>query len=282
MQYLGVIIEPGKTSLSPAIQQAAIDAMRLDYHYAQWSTPPDGLSTRVTGLRAPAVRGANVTIPYKEPIIPLLDEIDDVATRVGAVNTVLNQGGRLSGHNTDVEGFSRALKDDAGFDVSGARAVVTGAGGSARAVVVALCEAGAESIAITARTKSRAEGLASAIGGGATRLEVVDESHGALENATLLINCTPLGTAGTPEEHSSPVPAGTIHPQMLVCDLVYRPSVTPLLRDAEARGARTLGGLPMLVYQGAASLKIWSGQDPPTDVMFAAARDALAQEGVSQ
>jgi shikimate dehydrogenase len=286
MQYLGVIIEPGKTSLSPAIQQAAIDAMHLDYHYAQWSTPPDGLATRVTGLRAPAVRGANVTIPHKEPIIPLLDEIDDVARRVGAVNTVANDGGHLSGHNTDVEGFTRALTDAAGFDPTGARAVVVGAGGSARAVATALLAAGAASITIHARTRSRAQVLVSEVAADSTPIEVLDGTSAALsaamESTTLLVNCTPSGTTGTPEEKSSPVPADAIHPQMLVCDLVYRPSVTPLLRDAEARGARTLGGLPMLVYQGAASLKLWSGQDPPVDVMFAAAHEALGTEGVAK
>jgi shikimate dehydrogenase len=110
---------------------------------------------------------------------------------------------------------------------------------------------------------------------------VVDNPAKVMENAALLINCTPLGTAGTPEEQLSPVPAAGFHPEMLVCDLVYRPTVTPLLRDAESRGARTLGGLPMLVYQGAASLKLWLGRDAPVDVMFSAARDALAAEDLA-
>lgn len=285
VQYLGVIIEPGKTSLSPVFQQAAVDAVGLEYRYEQWPTPPDGLATRVTGMRAPSVRGANVTIPHKETIIPLLDGIDDVARQVGALNTVRNDGGRLSGFNTDVEGFTRALSEDGTFDPAGAQVVVVGAGGSARAVIIALASAGVASIAIFARTRLRADRLVAEVRpySGTVSLQALGDGPSAvaevMASATLLVNCTPLGTAGTPEERLSPVPAATIHQQMLVYDLVYRPTVTPLLRDAAARGASTLGGLPMLIYQGAASFKIWTGQDAPVDVMFAAAREELAKEG---
>ena len=284
MQYLGVITEPGKSSLSPVLQQAAIDALGLEYRYEQWPTPHGGLATRVTGLRAPSVRGANVTIPHKEAIVPLLDGIDDVARQVGAVNTVRNDDGRLTGFNTDVEGFRRALGEDGAFNTAGARVVIVGAGGSARAVIIALAAPGVASIAILARTRLRAERLVAEVSvhSGSVNLQVIDNGTDALvaemESATLLVNCTPLGMAGTPEEKLSPVPAETIHPKMLVYDLVYRPTVTPLLRDAAARGARTLGGLPMLVYQGAASFKIWTGQDALVDVMFAAAREALTKE----
>jgi shikimate dehydrogenase len=284
MQYLGVIIEPGKRSLSPAFQQAAIDALRLDYRYEEWPTAVDALATRVTGLRAPVVRGANVTVPHKEAVLPLLDDLDEIARKVGAVNTVRNDAGRLTGFNTDVAGFLRALDETGGIDLPGANVVVAGAGGSARAAILALLSRRPASIKVFARTVERSEQLVADLRPwtAETRLEVLvpgDHALGpAMANASLLVNCTPLGTAGTPESAMSPVPAGTIHPQMLVYDLVYRPALTPLLRDAAAAGATTLGGLRMLVHQGAESLRLWTGLEPPVGLMLSAAAEALARD----
>lgn len=274
-----MITGPDKPSTSPVFQQAAIDALGLDLRYERWPTPPEGLATRVTGLRSPVVLGANVTIPHKEAVMPLLDALDDLVQKIGAVNTVLNDGGRLKGYNTDAEGFLRALRDDAGFSPRGSQAVVAGAGGAARAVVVALAEAGAASVTIVNRTPERAERLLADVRplSGDTALAALpagDESWAkAASAADLLINCTSLGSAGA--ERETPVPADVIRPDMLVFDLVYRPAETRLLREARARGARTLGGLPMLIYQGAASFKIWTGRDAPVGVMFDAARKAL-------
>ena len=138
MKYLGVIGYPLTNSLSPDFQQAALDHLRLDIVYEAWPTPPNALGTRMTGLRAPAVLGANVTIPHKEAVIPLIDELDDLAHKTGAVNTIVNREGRLHGYNTDVAGFLRALREDAGFEPKGRRAVIVGAGGAARAVAMAL------------------------------------------------------------------------------------------------------------------------------------------------
>lgn len=280
MQYLGVITGPAKQSTSPAFQQAAIDALGLELKYERWATEPDALTTRITGLRAPTVLGANVTIPHKEAVMPLLDELDPLVQRVGACNTIHNRGGRLFGYNTDVEGFLRALSEDGGFDARGRHAAVAGAGGAARAVVVALCEAGAASVAVLNRTPDRAQRLIDDLRpyAGRTALEALDASPESWAKvagrAELLVNCTSLGSAG-PEEDRSAVPADVIRPEMLVYDLVYRPTETRLLREARSRGARTLGGLPMLIYQGAASFKIWTGKDAPTDVMMAAARKVL-------
>ena len=282
MQYLGVISGPGKRSLSPVFQQAALDALQLDLVYEHWPTPPDGLAVRVQTLRSPNVLGANVTIPHKQAIIPLLDETDALAHRVGAVNTVLNQDGRLHGYNTDVEGFLRALREDAAFDPRGRRCVIAGAGGAARAVVVALQEAAASEVTIVNRTLARAEGLLAELNAeGDAWLRALPDTpdawREALEGAGLLVNCTSLGAAGTPEENDSPVAADLISPDLLVYDLVYVPAETSLLRAAQARSARTLGGLPMLIYQGAASFRIWTDRDPPLDTMFKAAQAALAE-----
>ena len=279
MQYLGVIHEPGMRSLSPVMQQAALDALDLELKYEAWPTPPAGLRTRVTGLRAPTVLGANVTIPHKEAVVEMLDGVDDLVERVGAVNTIHNRDGRLLGFNTDVAGFLCGLRE-AGFEPKGCRAAVAGAGGSARAVVVALQGAGSSSLAVLNRSTERAERLVAEVGGGVvSALPATDENWAKVAaDSQLLVNCTSLGTAGTPEENEMPVPADIIRPDMLVYDLVYRPAETRLLREARARGARVLGGLPMLVYQGAASLRIWTGEDAPTDLMMRAVEDALRQE----
>ena len=281
MQYLGVITHPDKQSTSPAFQQAALDALGLDIKYERWPTPVDGIDTRVTGLRAPSVLGANVTIPHKETAMALVDELDDLAQRVGAVNTILNTEGRLSGYNTDVEGFLRSLEVEGGVTPRGRRVLIAGAGGAARAVVIALIEGGAEHVRIINRDQQRAVRLAGnlRLQESDTELDVLPDTPEnwakAAAEADTLVNCTSLGMAGGTEEQRSPIPARLIHPDMLVYDLVYRPSETPLLRDAKARGAKTIGGLPMLIYQGAASFKIWTGEDPPIDVMTAAAREAL-------
>lgn len=283
MQYLGVITDPHKESTSPVFQQAAIDALNLGIKYERWPTPPDGLATRVSGLRAPSVLGANVTIPHKETAMAMLDELDPLVRRVGAVNTIVNREGKLYGYNTDVEGFLRALKEDASFDARGSHVVIAGAGGSARAVTVALIEAAAESVVVLNRSPQRAERLVAdlATHAGNTRLEASDTTAESWAKVAprvqLLVNCTSVGMAGAAEEET-PVPAGLIRPEMLVFDLIYRPLETRLLHEAVDRGARVLGGLPMLIYQGAASFKIWTGQDAPVDIMFDAARKTLVED----
>ena len=288
MMYLGVIGDPGKRSLSPIFQQAAIDALGLDITYERWATPPDGLETRVASLRAPHVLGANVTIPHKEAVIPMLDELDGLARKVGAVNTILNREGSLHGHNTDVEGFLRGLRDDAAFDAAGKRVLIAGAGGAARAVVVALIEAGARSVVLINRTYPRASRLVNemAPSAGETELNALPDIYPSwsesLSRADLLVNCTPAGqasaSAGDAVEEESPVPFDAMHSGLLVYDLVYVPAETPLMKAAGKRGARVMGGLPMLIYQGAASLKLWTGKEAPVDIMMKAAREALGRE----
>ncbi len=283
MQYAGVISAPGKKSLSPVFQQAAFDHLGIAVTYQHWPTPAAGLETRVTGLRAPDVLGVNVTIPHKEACLPLVDDLDPLVRRVGALNTIRNDDGTLRGYNTDVEGFLRALQD-AYFEPRGCSAVVAGAGGAARAVVVALAEAGAARITVVNRTLERAERLVSDLSAAARPAQLVaaldtrESWEKSAAEADLLVNCTSLGTAGTPEEDRSPMPSDLIRSQALVYDLVYQPAETRLIRDARAAGARTIGGLPMLIYQGAASFKLWTGKDAPVDIMFQAAEAALATE----
>ena len=286
MQFAGVISAPGKQSLSPVFQQAAFDHLGIAVTYQHWPTPADGLETRVLGLQAPDVLGVNVTIPHKEACLPLVDDLDPLVRRVGALNTIFNDGGTLRGYNTDVEGFLRPLQD-AFFEPRGCTAVVAGAGGAARAVVVALAQAGATRIAVVNRTLERAQRLVSELSAAVKPVQLVaaidsrESWEKAAAEAGLLVNCTSLGTAGTPEEDRSPMPSDLIRSQALVYDLVYQPAETRLIRDARQAGARTIGGLPMLIYQGAASFKLWTGKDAPVDIMFEAAESALAMEDAS-
>ncbi len=280
-KYVGVIGYPLKESLSPAFQQAAFDHLGLDVRYEAWPTPPDRLAETVDGLRAPDRLGANVTIPHKEAVLPLLDDIDELSRRVGAVNTIVNRDGRLYGHNTDVGGFLGALREDGRFDPAGARVLVAGAGGVARAVAVALIEAEAGSVTFINPPFPLAAKLVEDMTphAGRTELHALPDVYAswvaAARGCRLLINCTPVGMAGTQEEKDSPVSIELIPSGALVFDLVYNPVKTPLMIAAEKRGARVVGGLHMLVYQGAESFRLWTGAEAPRDVMRKAARAAL-------
>jgi shikimate dehydrogenase len=282
LKYLGVIGYPLQRSLSPAFQQAALDHLKFDILYEAWPTPPDGLRTRLTTIRSPTVLGANVTIPHKEAVLPLIDEVDPTAKRIGAVNTIVNRDGRLLGHNTDAVGFMKALREDGQVDPTGKRVVVAGAGGAARAVIVALLEAEARSITVINRTLSRANRLVAEVAdlAGPSDLRALPEVYASwaavMNSCDLLVNCTSAGSSGS--ESESPVPFDLIRSSLRVFDLIYNPSETPLMAAARKAGASVLGGLPMLVYQGAASFELWTEQKAPLDIMVDAARKAATGE----
>jgi shikimate dehydrogenase len=286
MKRVGLIGFPLAHSLSPLIQGVAFAHHGLPERYELWETEASQLEARVRGLRADDCLGANVTIPHKEAVIPYLDELIELAEKTGAVNTIVNRQGRLHGHNTDVTGFARALTE-AGFSARGTRAEILGAGGAARAVGVALVEAGVAEIALSDVVPARSEALAATLrslaSGSAIRAcGLGDRSFRKSTNACqLLVNCTPVGMRHSGSEGQLPLAAEMIPPGALVFDLVYNPLVTPLLAAARARGARVIGGLSMLVYQAAASFKLWTGLAAPEDLMLAAAREALAADGDS-
>ena len=273
---VGIIGYPLGHSASPAFQQAAFDHLGIDASYLAWETPPDALAERMESLRDPGLLGANVTVPHKQAVVPFLDEVSQAAQDTGAVNTVVNQDGRLTGHNTDVTGFLRALQSDAGFQAQGKRALVLGAGGSSRAVVYGLLKQGAGRVTIANRTVERANRLIEALGSpenaDAVPLEPAELSNGW----DLIVNCTTLGMRHAPGEKETPLPSNAIPANSLVYDLVYNPEETPLLQAAAKTGVRTLGGLPMLIYQGAEAFRFWTGQEAPVEVMFQAARRALS------
>ena len=268
-------------SISPVFQQAAFDHHQLDICYELWEVPADQLAQTVSRLHGHIHLGANVTIPHKEAVIPLMDGLDALARQIGAVNTIVNQEGQLIGHNTDAPGFLKALKQEGGFDPRGKAVLVLGAGGAARAVGFALIKAEAESIAIAELVVPRkAAELADSLKTmGSTQITTPPWEEPALAkelaNCDLLINCTPLGMKHSQDEELSPVKARSIPTGILVYDVVYNPPETPLLREAKQAGAKTLGGLSMLVHQGAISFELWTGKQAPVDLMLKVAQDAL-------
>ncbi len=285
----GLLGYPLGHSVSPAMHNAAFQALGLDGRYDALPTPPERLAETVAGLRAAGYRGVNVTIPHKQAVMPLLDELSEAARAIGAVNTVIvDQGltvlGRtvspaaLRGDNTDWLGFLHPL-DALGFDLRGKSALLLGAGGSARAVVYALIRRGLAHLSIWARTPARAADLAAHAQTLSPSLTIHQFTNSPLtinHSPALIVNTTPLGmwphVDASPWPADLPIPAGA-----LVYDLVYRPERTLFLQQAEAAGCATQGGLEMLVVQGAAAFELWTGQQPPLEVMMTAARASLAQ-----
>ena len=261
------------------MHQAAFDHARIDASYEAWETPPDALANGVRRLRDDRYLGANVTVPHKKAVIEHLDEVDDLATRIGAVNTIVNSNGRLLGSNTDADGFITSLKEQGGIEPTGLNAVLVGAGGAAHAAAHALADLDIGSLTIANRTLDRAQSLAGEIAAQGIQTHAIglsDAEFGAVcARADLLVNSTSVGMLHGPAEGVSPVPAGAISAGSVVYDMVYNPPETPLLKSAEQAGARVVGGLPMLVYQGAAAWSRWTGKEAPVDVMFNAARRAL-------
>ena len=281
-KLVGIIGYPIRHSISPVFQQAALDHHSLDATYQAWEVEPHSLPEFINGLRSPDTLGINVTVPHKEAVMSHLDQIDDWATMAGAVNTIINEGGKLIGHNTDGSGFIKALEEHGHFSPEGCSVLIIGAGGSAKAVALALARRGVAAITIANRTLRRAQGLAELVRKHGPRVEAIplvppeDALAQAAATCDLLVNCTTIGMKHGPDEESSPIPAQLILSGALVYDLVYNPPETPLLREAARSGAATLGGLPMLVYQGAASFEFWTGKPAPVEVMLKAAKAALA------
>ena len=276
---LGIIGYPIGHSISPVFQQAALDFCGVDAEYRAYPVAPEEVGEFVAGLRQPGVLGINVTVPHKEAVIPFLDEIDDWATEAGAVNTIVNRQGRLTGHNTDGYGFLRALREGAGFEPKGRTTLILGAGGAARGVVLALAREGVGHLTIANRTPERAESLAQLARGRGITAQAIPLSGAdlaeAAASAELIVNCTTIGMAHGPGDADSPLPRQAIPVTALVYDLVYNPLETRLLREAAQTGAATLGGIQMLVYQGAASFELWHEQPAPVAVMLEAATRAM-------
>lgn len=265
-----VLGHPVGHSLSPAMQNAALQQLGVDGVYVAFDVDPNNLAQAVAGLQALGCGGFNCTIPHKEAILPLLDELTEEARFIGAVNTVHFQGHTRLGHNTDAPGFLAALRSQ-GFDPASAEAVVLGAGGSARAILTALVRKGA-TVALSNRTGDRATELArefnEKVGHSAIRTVAWEPNalRDAIQTAKLLVNTTSLGMSPKTEE-MPPVPAEAFHSSLFVYDLIYNPLETRLLREARALGSRGTHGAGMLAHQGALALSMWTGKSAPADLM---------------
>lgn len=277
-QTVGLIGYPLGHSISPVFQQAAFDHLKLDIRYELWETKPEKLADTVRSIRDSGKLGSNVTVPYKQDVLPMMDELNEIAAEIGAVNTIVKRGRKLIGYNTDAEGFLRALESEGKFDPEGKRVTLIGAGGVARAIAFVLVRAGAISLTLFDIDRARAEKLAESLRG--ARVTVLASDRGsayeeAVGGVDLLVNCTPIGMKHSPTEGQSPVRAELISPSCFVYDVVYNPPKTALLEAAQRAGARTLGGLPMLVYQGVAAFELWTEKAAPVAVMMEKARRAL-------
>jgi len=263
----GILGRPVSHSLSPAMHNAAFRELGLNAVYVPF--PVTDLAQAVAGLRGLAIAGVSVTIPFKEEIIPLLDELDPQAARMAAVNTVVNRDGRLIGYNTDWIGAVTALKAQTGM--AGEHFLLLGAGGAARAIAFGILKNGGR-VTLTDLDAKRAENLAVEMGVEAIPLNALEQCP-----ASILINATPVGMA--PDLEGLPIDPDLLGRFTLVMDIVYRPLLTRLLREAQARGCRTIDGLQMLIHQATAQFELWTGQSAPLETMSRAAYAALGEEG---
>jgi shikimate dehydrogenase len=263
-----VVGSPVRHSLSPVIHNAAFGHLDLNWTFVACEVAAGQGAAALAAARTLGLGGLSVTMPHKEAAAEAADRLSPTAARLRAVNcVVVTEEGELVGENTDGAGFVDTLRIDGGFDPAGKRCVVLGAGGAARAVILALAEAGAEEVVVVNRTPAKGEAAAELAG-------PVGSVHAdpTTVEADLLVNATPLGMGA---DGRSPVPAEVLGPHMVVADLVYHPLETPLLAAARAAGAVPLDGLGMLVHQAAHAFAHWTGQVAPVPVMRAAALAAL-------
>lgn len=260
----GVIGNPVGHSRSPLMHNAAFSATGLNAVYLAFET--EDVEGCLRGMRALHIKGMSVTIPHKSAVIPYLDEIDPLAKMIGAVNTIVNENGKLVGYNTDARGAAQALEEK--IDLTGRNCLILGAGGAARAIGFMLREKGVR-LTVTNRSHERGKELASALGCPYFHLNKLDEGR-----PDLLIQTTSVGMY--PHIDRSPAPERILKPGLVVMDIIYNPLETKLVKTAQARGCVTIGGLSMFIHQGAEQFKLWTGVTPPVSVMKNTVEEALS------
>ena len=285
---LGIVGHPLDHSVSVPMHMSAIFSLGIDYVYMSFDILPENLSHAVAQFRKEHIKGFNVTIPYKEEIMPYLDSIDGYAGRIGAVNTVNNENGRLKGYNTDGIGYVRSLGEQTGFDPRGKQVLMIGAGGAAKAVAFSLLEAGIKRLIIVNRTLDRAQKLAQHLESYFPKqilqaLSIEYMNAIAYKGLDLIVNTTPVGMKNIKQTDIDGLitlleaDGSLFNKDTIVSDIVYNPLETPFLKRAKQAGLRTHDGAGMLVYQGAESFKLWTGVQPPVDVMRQAVLRALQE-----
>lgn len=269
----GVIGWPIEHTLSPAMHNAAFEALGLNWIYVALPVAPGRLVAAVEGLAALGFAGANVTMPHKTEAASLVDDLSDDARRLQAVNTIAVTADGVVGHNTDAPGFARFLREETGFEPEGSRVLVYGAGGAARACALAVARAGAAEIVVALREPARAIALVQALEDLPVQIRAVASMTEATEiKADLVVNATPVGA------HGEELPEPIMGPGTVVVDLLYHVASTPLRRHAREAGADAFGGLGLLLHQAALSFELWTGRQPPIEAMSAAALAVLGGE----
>ncbi len=276
-ELVGVFGHPVAENPTIVMQEAAFKAAGLNWRYLTIEVYPQDLAAAMNGLRAMNMQGINLTIPHKVEVLNYLDRVAPDAALIGAVNTVRREGELLIGENTDGKGFLRSLTRDAQLDPAGKRVVILGAGGAARAISVELALAGAEHITIVNRSVARGETLANLLNTKTqtpTSLVIWNSAYKIPANTDIVVNATSIGLY--PDVEAKPdIEYDSLTAAMCVCDVIPNPPRTPFLREAAARGATTLDGLGMLVYQGAIGFKMWTGVDAPVKVMYQALKEVF-------
>lgn len=276
----GVIGDPIEHTMSPVMHNAAFSELGIDYVYLPFRVKKDDLGQAIAGARALNLAGLNITIPHKVAVISFLDELDPIAERIGAVNTIVNDNGALRGYNTDATGFLQALLDK-GIKPEGKKVVVLGAGGASRGISFILAESGANLVILNRPVEIEwAENLAREISQAFKKetaaLELNDANLAeALEGTDILVNTTSVGMS--PDINETPVPMRLLKSTPIVFDIVYNPIQTRLLREAQAAGAGTISGLDMLAWQGALAFEKWTGLKAPLELMKKEAMKALGK-----
>ncbi len=263
----GLFGYPVEHTLSPAMHNAAFDNLGMNFRYLPFLVHPDSLGSAVSAVRALNLAGVNVTVPHKEKVIPFLDEVNGEALFIGAVNTIVNSGGTLTGHNTDGRGFMRSLAEK-GIDPEGKRIIVAGAGGASRAVSYYLSEKAGQ-LVLYDTDMHKLERLVAALSEIRTNVSATDRPTD-LSGFDILVNATPLGLK---KDDPSPFSASGLTRDHVVCDLIYKK--TALLENAEKKGCRTVDGLGMLLWQGILAFQLWTGVEPPVDIMRTALLKAI-------
>lgn len=270
-KLIGILGNPISHTLSPRMQNAAFEAMGLDICYVPLEVAATDLEDAIHGLKAMRFLGANITIPHKVQAAQLVDRLEGAAAVTGAVNTIVNDSGSLVGHNTDGTGFIRSLKEVARINFAAEAALLIGAGGAARSIAVALAEEGINRLTIINRTRAHAEEIKSLVLVNFPDLSIMvrtpeEDNEELLMGSKLVINATSAGLEGNLK--MPPAAVDRLTKDHVVCDIVYTQSQeTPFLVAARGKGASTLGGLGMLLHQGAVAIQLWTGFEPPIDVM---------------
>ncbi|TDJ00603.1 MAG: shikimate dehydrogenase [Candidatus Dadabacteria bacterium] len=267
----GIFGHPVKHSLSPDMHNSAFNTLGLNSVYVAFDIDPESIEEATRAIRVMGIRGINITIPHKQTIIPYLDEVSPDAKLTGAVNTVKNENGKLLGYNTDVGGFLRAIREDLDFSPEGNTLFLIGAGGAARAVLSAFCMNGGAVVYITDIIKDKALELANQFKANFQNITIetveLDNQNlieQKLNEADILVNASPAGMDGV---GSLDIPLTSLNKNAVVYDLVYKPPDTSLLKEAKQLGHKASGGLSMLLYQGAESFEIWTGENAPVEIM---------------